>query len=356
MSSRPAGQEKLSKKDRKALARELARMEREREAQRKRRKRRLAWAGTGTAVVVVGVVTALIVHASVQAGHVGPKNMRSDGLVFTGTGNGNAVTANRTTALDPGEPPTPTPVDRQNNLDVVVYADYRSPDAATFWAANSAAIGGWVTAGLASLEVHPLALLDGTEVDVQPPVSPSPSPSPTPSPAPSAAPTRMQTTGDYSARAAGALACVADTVPDGGLAVHNALLAAQPELTASGLNDDDLVALVRGAGVTDERVADCITRGGFTDWVREATDRAAASVPYDIGSVTTSPVVLIGGREYTGALDDPEALKAFVEQVGMDLAAEAAADASASPTAEPSASPSGAPSATPSTTPTAEAG
>lgn len=351
MSSRPPAQEKLPKKDRKALARELARLERERQAQRRRRNKRLGWAGAGTAVVAVGVIAALAVQASVRAGQVGPHNMLSDGLVLTG--DGSAVAASRTSALDPGESPVATVVDRSSGvLDLVLYLDYRSPEAETFWAANSASIEQWVTAGYATLEIHPLALLDGATVGTGSGASASASAAPSAAasaaPSASAAPTAdgslrgtMQTTGDYSARAAGALACVADTAPDSALAVHDALLAAQPDLDEDGLADDDLVALVQNAGVTDEAVADCVTGGDFIDWAQAATTRAAESVPYDVGSVTTSPVLLVGGQEYTGDLGDADALLAFIEEVSTQLAAEAAeAEASASPSASPTESPS----------------
>lgn len=356
MSSRPPAQEKLPKKDRKALARELARLERERQAQRRRRNRRLGWAGAGTAVVAVGVITALAVQASVRAGQVGPHNMLSDGVVLTG--DGSAVAASRTSALDPGESPVATVVDRSSGvLDLVLYLDYRSPEAQTFWAANSASVEQWVTAGYATLEIHPLALLDGASVATGAGATPSASADPTASADPSddasaaaddALLGTMQTTGDYSARAAGALACVADTVPDSVLAVHDALLAAQPDLDEDGLDDEDLLALVQNAGVTDETVAGCVTDGDFTDWAQAATTRAAASVPYDVGSVTSSPVVLVGGQQYTGDLGDADALLAFIEQVSTELAAEAAqAEASASPSTDPSTDPSATPTGSP---------
>lgn len=317
MTARPAAMAKLPKKDRKALAREFARMERERQERRRRRNRRLGWAGAGTAVVAAGVVAALAVQASVRAGQIGPLNMESDGIVLGG--DGSAVTAGRTGALDPGDSPIATAVDRTSGvLDLVLYLDYRSPEAAAFWSANGAAVEEWVTAGYATLELHPLALADGAE----------------------GAEGADGAAGDYSLRAAGALACVADTAPDSALSVHDALLAAQPDLDADGLDDDDLVALVQNAGVTDETVADCVTSGSFTDWAREATDRAAQGVPFDVGAVTTSPVLLVGGQEYTGALDDPDALTAFIEQVSTRLAEEAAAaEAAASPSPTASADP-----------------
>lgn len=351
MNARPPAQEKLPKKDRKALARELARLERERQAQRRRRNRRLGWAGAGTAVVAAGVITALAVQASVRAGQVGPHNMLSDGVVLTG--DGSAVAASRTSALDPGEAPVATAVDRSTGvLDLVLYLDYRSPEAQTFWAASSASIEQWVTAGYATLEIHPLALLDGATVrtGASPSASAAPSLSPTTDDSPLGS---MATTGDYSTRAAGALACVADTAPDSVLAVHDALLAAQPDLDEDGIDDDDLLALVQDAGVTDEAVAACVTDGAFTDWATEATARAARAVPFDVGSVTTSPVVLVGGQQYTGDLGDADALLAFVEQVSTELAEQTAAEAAASPTASPTAPATEAPtgSATGSSTP-----
>lgn len=337
MTARPADQQKLPKKERKALARELARIEREREARRRRRKRRLGWAGAGTGAVAAGVVAVLLVQASVRAGQVGPLGMLSDGVVLAG--DGSTVAAVATDAIPAGGAPVATAVDRTSGvLDLVLYVDYRSPEAAALWQADGSMLAQWVTAGNATLEVHPLALLDGATV-AAPGTSASPAATPQPSPSATA------TTGDYSLRAAGALACVADGQPEAVLAVHEALLAAQPALDADGLDDDELVALVQDAGARDDAVADCVRAGGFTDWAREATDRAADSVPFDVGSVTTSPVLLVGGREYTGALDDPAALSTFVTEVAGQLAAAAQADASpsASPAPEPtpSASPAG---------------
>jgi len=368
MTARRPAPEKLPKKDRKALARELARMEREREAQRRRRNRRLGWAGAGTTVVAAGVVVALAVQASARAAQVGPSNMLSDGIVLTG--DGSALTATRTSALDPGESPVATVVDRTTGVvDLVLYLDYRDPQAQEFWAASAAQIEQWVTGGYATLEIHPLALLDGATVatgDASGSASASPSAAPTASPSASASDSAaagsgeallgtMTTTGDYSARAAGALACVADSTPDGVLAVHDALLAAQPDLDEDGIDDEDLLALVQNAGATDEDVADCITGGDFTDWARAATERAADSVPFDVGSVTRSPVVLVGGQQYTGDLGDADALSAFIGEVSTQLSEEAAA-ATASPSAAAgaTASPSAAAGATasPSVAPT----
>lgn len=316
---------KLPKKDRRVLARELARIEREREAARRKRNRRLGWSGAGLTVVAAGVIAVLAVQASARSAHLGPKNMLSDGVVLTG--DGSAITASRTSALDPGAMPTPTVVDRTSGvLDLELYLDYRSPEAARFWAANGEAITTWVTAGYATLELHPLAVLDGSTVA-------APTPTASASAEPTASASTIDTTGDYSSRAANTLACVVDTLPDNALSVHEALIGQQSTLDADGLTDDELVGLVQGAGITDTTVTDCVTDHGFAPWVQDATARAADSV----GAADASPVLMVAGEEYTGALDDNEALIAFITDVSEKLAAEAesSAEATADPTAEP---------------------
>ncbi|GHS88408.1 hypothetical protein AGMMS50218_12300 [Actinomycetota bacterium] len=332
MSSAARAHKDLPKKDRKALARELARFEREQAAARRHRRRvvrRVSLATTGVAVVVVAL---LVVQAQARAGRVGPHNMLSDGVVLSG--DGQTLTARRTTALDAGADPVPTVVDRSGGvLDIVAYLDYRDADAAAFWSASSTALTTWVTGGLATLELHPLALLDGQTVTTTP--SPTATPTDAATAAATADPVTTKLTGDYSARAAGALACVADVVPDKSLDVHNALMAAQPGLAADGMGTDDLVTLVQNAGVPDQAVSDCIKGGDFTDWAQDATARAADSVPYDsVGSVTSSPVILVAGQRYTGALDDATAFTTFVSDVYTQVEAEsAAAGATDDPTA-----------------------
>lgn len=258
-----SSQKKLPKKDRKALAREMARLERERQAAVRRRNRWLAWTGVGTSVAVVVVIAVLVVSSQARAARFGPHNMLSDGVVLSG--DGSAITATRTSALAPDADPTPTVVDRTSGVvDLTVYADYRDPQAQQFWATNGESIETWVTNGYATLEIHPLADLDGADVSTGDP-SPSASATTATDSTDSSLLGTMTTTGDYSARAAGALACVADTAPDSALAVHSALLSAQPDLTEDGLDDDELLALVQNAGVTDEEVADCVGGGDFTD-------------------------------------------------------------------------------------------
>jgi hypothetical protein len=275
----------LSKKERRDLVRELARLERE-EAARRRRRRRIAWrAGLGVAgVAVLSIGTVTIVSALQPTPMLGPANMASDGILFSG--NGKTVTAATTVALESGTAPETSPLDTSDGmLHLVVYTDYGNADSATFETTNGSTLLSWVTSGNATLEVHPVALDDSVNQN-------------------------------YSKRAANAVACVADAAPDSVPAVNSALAAAQPTAGATGLTDEQLVALVQKAGENDKSVADCITSGTFGDWVADATGRARASVPNsDVPTLTTAPLVLVNGKAYTGALDDASAFESFAKSV-----------------------------------------
>ncbi|MBF4632786.1 thioredoxin domain-containing protein [Agreia pratensis] len=275
----------LSKKERRDLVRELARLERE-EAARRRRRRRIAWrAGLGVAgIAALSVGTVTIVSALQPAPVLGPSNMASDGILFSG--NGKSVTAATTVALESGATPESNALDTTDGrLHLVVYTDYGSADSATFDTANGSTLLSWVTSGNATLELHPVALDDSVNQN-------------------------------YSKRAANAVACVADAAPDSVPAVNTALAAAQSTAGASGLTDEQLVALVQKAGENDKSVADCITSGTFNDWVTDATGRARASVPNsDVPALKTAPLVLVNGKAYTGALDDASAFESFVKSV-----------------------------------------
>lgn len=273
--------EGLAKKDRRALAREILRMQREEERKRKRRRRII----TRTSLSVVGVAAATVatigIVNAVTGPTLGPLNMLSDGILFSG--DGTATTATTTEALASDSEPVATTFDTSTGvLTIVEYVDYRSDDAALFETTNGSTVQSSVTAGYATLEIHPVALLDTDS-------------------------------SDYSARAANAVACVADTEPDSVLAVHNALATAQPDLTASGLSNEELVTMVEDAGVSDEDVASCITSGHFVDWVSAATTRAQENIPNaDVPAVTASPTVVVNGVTYTGAYDDADEFSTFL--------------------------------------------
>ncbi|CAD5990102.1 thioredoxin domain-containing protein [Agreia sp. COWG] len=273
--------EGLSKKDRKALAREIARIRREEAAKKRRRKKIVLRTGgivVGLAALTVGVV--MVVSGLTPAPATGPANMASDGVLFSG--DGKTVTAASAAGMPDDAQPAAATLDTSDGiLHLVVYADYGSDDADLFEKTNGSAVLSWVTSGYATLELHPVSLLDSVNQN-------------------------------YSTRAANAVACVADAVPNSVPAVNTALAAAG----SAAQSADALVALVKKAGVTDTAVADCITSGAFDAWVSNATKRAAAAVPNsDVATLTKTPLIVVNGKAYTGALDDTSAFETFVQSV-----------------------------------------
>ncbi|MCL2455852.1 MAG: hypothetical protein FWD18_11225 [Micrococcales bacterium] len=281
-------------------------------------KRAGLWAGA--AVLVAGVVTGVVigVRAWIEVGQTGPTNMASDGLLLTG--DGTMVTPVLTDPIPAGGLPVPTDTgDRALGIvDIVVYVDYADPASAAFWAAGGDLITGAVTSGSATLEIHPVAL----------PASLSPTTSPTPTPADDAetteaaeatgSPERTHADLDYARRAANAFACVASHSPDHALAMHRALLVAQPTAGTDGLTDAETIDLARTLGADD--AVGCLRTNAYRAWVRAATDRAMLATPFTaVGALTQTPTVVVAGQRYTGSLTDAEDLMAFITAVHESL-------------------------------------
>lgn len=318
-----------------ASPREQARVAQEQRRAQERRRRRNGWIAAVAGVVVLVVVgVVLLVNAQersqARADQTGPTNMQSDGVVLI-SGSSSSITAATTPAIGPGGAPVATQSLREKGIiDVVLYVDYRSPEAATFWKTNQAMLKEWITGGHVTLEVHPVAMLDGTT-----PTAPAATAAASPAPA--------AYDGDYSLRAAGAMACVADADPAHAYDVNAALLAAQPTLPTSGLTTTELVALVEKAGATG--VAGCIEHGDFTDYVTQATTRAQASVPFEnVPALGTPFFSLVGGIPYPGEDGSADQFFAFMAQVYNGILAELQqkAQGTGAPTAPtPGATPAG---------------
>ncbi|WP_166785517.1 DsbA family protein [Cryobacterium cryoconiti] len=266
------------------MARESARQLREEQQKKEKRNRWLLRGGIGAGLVAAAVVVALIVVGNTGPAAPGPLNMASDGVLLTGDGTN--IVPVETVAVAADEDPIATdPGTLGDTANIVVYADYLCPFCGQFEVTNGEQIAGWVAAGTATLELHPISILD--------PVSAG---------------------SKYPTRAAAALSCVANYEPENVLAMNAALFANQPAENTEGLTNEDLVTLSTNAGVTDEKVATCITENTFTSWVGDATKRALdGPIPNaDIEQIKGTPTVLVNGVSYPGALDDPAAFEAFV--------------------------------------------
>jgi protein-disulfide isomerase len=271
----------MTKKERKEFQREIARVEREQE--RKRRKRRKITTIVVTVVAILAVLALIgwAILTALQNANRGPANMLSDGIVLTG--DGSAITATQTEALEWGAEPVPTDEGMaENQVNLRLYVDYSDPDALAFSTANLEQVQQWVTAGYASLEVHPVAL-----------------------------------SGDgFAMRAANAATCVAAYAPDSFLTAHTAVLTEQADATESSPSNEELATVISEAGITIDGVQDCITDGSYEGWVAGATERATtAALPNSEATLETGSLLLVNGEEYTGAIDDPASVIAFITEV-----------------------------------------
>jgi protein-disulfide isomerase len=255
--------------------------------QKKRDRRNRVFLQGGIAIAGIAVVTAivLIIVNSVQPAGPGPRNMASDGLLV-----GSGLTAVTTAALQPDDDPIPSTPDESGTVaDIRVYLDYLCPFCGTFETTNTEQIQQWVESGAATLEVHPISILTSKSAGTQ-----------------------------YSLRAANAAACVANSSPDDFLAFNTALFANQPVEGTAGLSDEDLKALVASSGVSTGVTAinECIDETTFKSWVKSATDRALSGpIPNSsLKAITGTPTVLVNGKQYVGALEDPKEFAAFVLQ------------------------------------------
>jgi protein-disulfide isomerase len=200
--------------------------------------------------------------------------MISDGIVFEADGDG-GVQYVPTAAIKKGGDPVPTE-QREGLLNIVTYVDFTCPICKQFEDAYSASIQQLVAEGTATLEVHPIAILD-----------------------------HQFTAREVSTRANNVAACVANYAPESFLDVMSAMYANQPTEGTAGMSNSALIDVVKGAGLDDDDVTECISGESFTPWVQAATARSG---------VRGTPTVVINGTVWDGTAQN------FDEFVNAELA------------------------------------
>jgi protein-disulfide isomerase len=265
-------------------AREKARLIREQQRKHDKRTRLLIRTTVALfSVALIGIV-AIFMLASIRPAGPGPLNMRSDGILI-----GENFEVTPTGSVKPGQSPVPSV--REEGSEVIaiqMYVDYFCPVCGAFETANGDQIATWVETGAATLEVHPLAILD-----------------------------RVSQGSKYSTRSANAAACVANYSPDEFYAFHTLLFANLPEENTTGLDDSKLAELTVKANVRNANsIEECIEEQSFRTWVTNVKDRAMTGpIPNtNVEAVTTTPTIIVNGLKYTGAPNDPAAFAAFVVQ------------------------------------------
>jgi len=278
-----------SKRDRREEARETARKMREEAAKKAKRRKVVVQSSVIVGIVAVLAIIGVVVFTSVGGGSsaTNPKNMASGGILLT-----SATKATTTPAIPSGGTPTPTKMQLDGKTaHIQIWLDYQCPYCDQFETTNNSQIKQWMDEGSATLEIHPVAILDSTQNK------------------------------QYSTRAAAAASCVANSEPDKFFAVNAALFANQPnEQTGTGLTNSEIVKVLKDAGVDSAAVTDCVNKQTFASFITTMTQ--SASTNSQLKNPTSggfgTPTVFVNGERYQGGFTDAAQFAAFKDAAVKD--------------------------------------
>lgn len=292
---------------RRAQARTKARTLREQSRKKERRNRWLLQGGIVIATLAIIATVVLVLTTSPKRAADGPANMLSDGIKISEN-----FEALQTAGLRPSATPVPAAPNAEGVLDIKIWVDYLCPLCGGFDQANEELIRSLVLDGAATVEYHPIAILD-----------------------------RLSSGTRYSSRAANAAACVANYSPNEFFAFNSLLFEHQPQQNSSGLSDAALTELTRTAGVAKaSTIAACIRDQEFKLWVEAATNRALSQpvAGSSLDKIHGTPTVLVNGQQYQYTIDrdtqqfNSLEFQAFINEVlGLEFSESVAPSASPSP-------------------------
>lgn len=250
-------------------ARERAREARAAIKRRERRSKVLVRSSILVGLVGVVSVVALVLVTSVTPAGPGPRNMVSDGIAI-----GKDFTAVRTAAREVTEQPVPTDTKKSTaTADIRLYADFHCPDCKAFDEENGDYLAGLVKSGAATLEFHPIAIVD-----------------------------RLSSGSKYSTRSAAAAGCVADLSPNSYFAANALLMSKQPATGTPGYSNAELATMLSGIDGLENsaEVTRCVDDQRFASWVADATKRVTrGDIPgTDIGQFQGTPTVTVNGLQF----------------------------------------------------------
>jgi len=279
-------EERPTKNQRREAAREAARLEREKQKRRDRLRRWLIPTVSTLAILAIaaGIVWAFVSNQPAPQSAAGPRNMISDGILFTADDSG-AVVPVETGAIKPSGTPTPTEPEDDGLAHIVTYVDFSCPGCKAFEEAYATSIDALVAAGVATLEVHPIAILDSRYAGSR-----------------------------YSTRSNNAGACVADLAPESVLDVMAAFYAGQPEEGTTGLTDKEIIDLVHGAGLVNDDVDACIEDELFVPWITSATERTTSDPDLVVEGQPgfSTPTIVVNGVVWDRSNDVMEFIQSAI--------------------------------------------
>lgn len=223
-----------------------------------------------------------------------PANMATGGIVFTTPGDASTGSATPrplpSDPLEPGVAPLPNEIDRESANDVLIYVDYSCPHCAAFEQGSGELLEQAIADGGTTVEIVPLSFMDRASSNA------------------------------YSSRAAGAVACLADSQPEAAWAGHNALLdpAVQPS-GGPGLTNEQIVQLFdEAAGGLNDQTSDCILNERFVSFAQSLNDWVFQNPVPNISDTESriqgTPSIFVNGVYYEGGAEDPAAFREFFEE------------------------------------------
>lgn len=262
---------------------------REEAAKKAKRRKVIVQSSVIVGVLAVLTIVGLVIYSSVSASSnvANPKNMISGGIVLTQADQ--AVTG---PAISGGDAPTPT----TQKLDgktahIQIWLDYQCPYCDQFETTNSDQMKQMMADGTATLEIHPVAILDSP------------------------------TNNKYSTRSAAAASCVANYAPDKFFDINSALFANQPnESTGTGLTNAEMLKIFKDAGVESKQITDCVNNQTYAPFVTNRTKEAVANK--QLANPTSggfgTPTVFVNGERYQGGFTDATQFATFVATAVKD--------------------------------------
>jgi protein-disulfide isomerase len=242
-------------------------------------------------IAIVVVVLVVSTHNVTSAIHpddsrtATPKNMASYGVLLTGKAG--QISTVRTPAVKIGHPIATDSSPHSKPVNIVEYVDYQCPICLEFEEANLNNTASLVAGGQATLEIHPVAILDRSSQGTR-----------------------------YSSRAANAADCVANFDPDSFLAATAALYEYQPTEGTSGLTNAQILTALGKNDVGNAAITKCVNSETYREWVTATTAAVAAGKFEHVATIPTTfqgtPTVFVNGVQYTGSVTDPAAFTAFV--------------------------------------------
>jgi len=261
------------------------------EAAKKAKRRKVIVQGSVIAgVIAVLAIIGVVIFTTVGTGGGGaanPKNMASGGILLEAPNK-----AVSTPAIPSGGQATPTKMELDGTTaHIQIWLDYQCPYCDQFETTNDPQIKKWLEDGSATLEIHPVAILDSTQNN------------------------------QYSTRAAAAVSCVANSQPDKFWDVNAALFAKQPdEQTGTGLTNAEILSIFKDAGVNSKAITDCVNNQTYADFVTTMTKNASTNSqlknPTNNGFGT--PTVFVNGERYQGGFTDATQFAAFTQAAVKD--------------------------------------